>query len=193
MNDICISHIRIADDARIICQQSVFISLAVLLFASKVVFRLRVFMDIQKCVCFKPLQLHNNTDFVHLRFVARQFIVTPFSIRMEPIWTLLWIASIVCYDAASSIAHSNTKNVFIHRTSNHCRIETLIHPCSMQVRKHERHSHQPENSEKFKTLPSIDGIMLNTHAHNDFRFDFHLFRSYCSILWACKDALSKPS
>lgn len=166
----------------IFCRHSVFISLAG--FVGRFLFGLRMFMDIQKCVYFEPLQLHSTmlTLFICDFVCQAKFIVTPFSIRMKLIWTLLRIASIVCYDAANSIAHNNTKNVFIHRNQrsiclNVYGTEAQIHPYSMQVRNHGRHSHRYEHSENVENVRWMAFYAVCTHAHNDFRFIFHLVRS----------------
>lgn len=56
-NGIYISHIQ-TTAMNIFCRHSVFISLAG--FVGRFLFGLRMFMDIQKCVYFEPLQLHST-------------------------------------------------------------------------------------------------------------------------------------
>lgn len=117
---------------------------------------------------------NNNTDFVHLRLFAKQALdcVSVFFAMLhfawKGIWTL-WIASIVWCVATSSITLIfNTKNVSIHGIYHiECAIasHTLAQTSFIYVRKHERHSHQQDNFWE----AWMDGIMLNTHAHNVFR------------------------
>lgn len=135
----------------IFCRHSVFISLAwfclgfVCLWIFKNVFTLNRFNYTTQCwLCSFAIRCQ------------AKFIVTPFSIRMKLIWTLHRIASIVCCDAAvNSIAHNNTKNVFIHRTNKHwmCtapRRRYIRIACKYAA--YGRHSHRHEHSEKSKTF-----------------------------------------
>lgn len=127
--------------------------------------------------------------------LGTSFFFALFHFARKDIWTL-WIASIVCCVATSFIIHNNTRNVFIHRiyslnvllprTHAHTHSPAQTHPCGYANMNVIRIS-------KTFWRAWMDGIMLNIHAHNHFRFHSISVAHNVSASARCEDVHTRTA